>query len=98
MGLGGAGTGIQITMKLTPVELSIRASWAINCAVAYNASLPENDKEEVKHLLSTAKDFLDLLDRVKAYIEPPIQEEKGRSKAEKKDLKQEVREGEMMGD
>jgi hypothetical protein len=74
-------------MKLTPIELNIRASWAINCAVAFHASYPEAERTlEAKYLFSTAKEFLQLLDEVKAFIEAPELPAQGKSTPEKKEI------------
>ncbi len=60
-------------MKLQPIELNIRASWAINCAVATltedEKHLPEYSMQEI--IFSKASWFLATLDKVKSYIEPP---------------------------
>lgn len=84
---------------MNPTEKNIRASWALNCAVASikkeTAKTPEQFKSE---LFVRAIVFLELFEMVKAYIEPPLKAETGRSKAEKNDLKEEVREGVMMGE
>ena len=75
-------------MKLTPIELNIRASWAINCAIQHLLTQVESERAyvEPKNLFQVATKFLLLLDRVKAHIEPPLHPETGKSKPEQKDI------------
>ena len=82
--------------NLSQIELNIRASWALNCAVAMG-KMPSDVRNDVHdELLQRAEMFLGLLDEVKAVIRPPLKETKGRSPAEVADIKKTAREGTMI--
>lgn len=71
-------------MKLNPIELNIRASWSINCAVAMG-DINCRDLEAASLIIKDrAIMFLKILDKIKNHIEPPIIEQ-GRTTFEKKD-------------
>lgn len=59
--------------KLTPIELNIRSSWAINCAVALLSEVQKIDATDdtFKLIEDNAKIFVAMLDNVKAHIQPP---------------------------